>query len=135
MILSMKNSIILLVNNTCKNCSCCISFHITTVKNIFFKLIFKKIYFVDQDFWFNISWKYNSLISNYLMCFMINKLYIFKKCFLLPENILCKESIVIAKKIGFEIFTYLYVLRSPEFICAIFTVMRMCICVYIYIYV
>ena len=47
--------------------------------------------------------------------------------FLLFEHILCKESIVIVKKIDFEILTYLYVLKSPEFIYAIFAVMYACI--------
>ena len=46
--------------------------------------------------------------------------------FLLSEHILCKESIVIVKKFDFDIFTYLYVFRSSEFICAIFTVMYVC---------
>ena len=47
--------------------------------------------------------------------------------FLLSKHILCKESIVTVKKFDFEILTYLYVLRSPEFIYAIFTVMYVCI--------
>ena len=38
--------------------------------------------------------------------------------FLLSEHVLCKESIVIVKKLDFEVLTYLYVLRSPEFIYA-----------------
>ena len=39
-----------------------------------------------------------------------------------------KKSIVIVKKFDFEIFTYLYVFRSPEFIYAIFTVIwEMCV--------
>ena len=49
--------------------------------------------------------------------------------FLLSEHVLCKESIVIEKKFDFEILTYLYVFRSPEFLCAIFTVMYTCMCV------
>ena len=49
--------------------------------------------------------------------------------FLLSEHILCKESIVIVKKFDVEILTYLYVLRSPEFIYAVFTVMYVCMCV------
>ena len=54
------------------------------------------------------------------------------------EHILCKESIVIVKKFDFEILTDLYVLRSTEFIYAIFTVMHvcmsvcMCVCVFVY---
>ena len=48
---------------------------------------------------------------------------------LLSEHILRKESIVIMKKFDFEILMYLYVLRSPEFIYAIFTVMYVCVCV------
>ena len=48
--------------------------------------------------------------------------------FLLSEHILCKESIVIVKEFDFEILTYLYVLRSPEFIYAIFGVMYVCMC-------
>ena len=57
--------------------------------------------------------------------------------FLLFEHILCKESIVIVKKFDFEILIYLYVLRSPEFIYAIFGVMyvRMCVCVCVCVYV
>ena len=49
--------------------------------------------------------------------------------FFLSEHILCKESIVIVKKFDFEILMYLWVLRSPEFIYAIFMVM------YAYVYV
>ena len=49
--------------------------------------------------------------------------------FLLSEHILCKERIVLVKKFDFEILTYLYVFRSTEFICAIFTVMYVCMCV------
>ena len=45
-------------------------------------------------------------------------------CILLSEHVLCKESIVIAKKFDFEILTYLYVLRSREFIYAIFFLLR-----------
>ena len=41
--------------------------------------------------------------------------------FLLSDHILC-----IVKKIVFEILTYFYVLRSPEFIYAIFTVTSVC---------
>ena len=48
---------------------------------------------------------------------------------LLSEHILCKESIVNDKKFDFEILTYLYVFRSPEFIYAIFGVMYVCMCV------
>ena len=52
---------------------------------------------------------------------------------LLSEHILCKVSFVIVKKLDFEILTYLYVLRSSEFIYAIFGVMyicmRVCMCV------
>ena len=44
-------------------------------------------------------------------------------------HILCKESIVMVKKFDFEIWTYLYILRSPEFIYVIFTVMYVCMCV------
>ena len=51
--------------------------------------------------------------------------------FLLSEHILCKKNIVIVKKFDLEIFTYLYVLRSPEFIYAIFTVMYVFICVWV----
>ena len=49
--------------------------------------------------------------------------------FLLSEHILCKESIVVVKKIDFQISTYLYVLRSSEFIYAIFMVICMYVCV------
>ena len=52
--------------------------------------------------------------------------------FLLSEHIQCKESIVIVKKFHFEILTYLYVLRAPEFIYTIFMVMyaymSVCVC-------
>ena len=56
-----------------------------------------------------------------------------EESFLLSEHILCKESIVIVKKFDFEILTHLYVLRSPEFIYAIFSVMYVCVCVCIYV--
>ena len=49
--------------------------------------------------------------------------------FLISEHTLCKESIVNVKKIDFEILTYLYVSRSPEFSYAIFAVMYACMCV------
>ena len=49
--------------------------------------------------------------------------------FLLSEHILCKESIAIVKKFDFKILTYLNVLRSPEFIYAIFAMMCVCTCV------
>ena len=52
---------------------------------------------------------------------------------LLSEHILCKESIVIVKRFDFEILTYLYVFRSPEFIYAIFGVMYVCMCVCVYV--
>ena len=52
-----------------------------------------------------------------------------KQHFLHSEHILCKESIVIVKEFDFEIFTYLYVFRSPEIIYAILTVMCVCLCV------
>ena len=59
-----------------------------------------------------------------------------KNCyFFLFEHLLCRESIVIVKKFDFEIFTYLYVLRSPEFIYAIFAEMYVCVCVCVYIWV
>ena len=54
-------------------------------------------------------------------------LFIYLVSFLLSEHILRKEIIVIVKKFDFEILTYLYVLRSPEFIDAIFTVMFVCV--------
>ena len=44
-------------------------------------------------------------------------------------NILCNESIIVVKKFDFEILTYLYVLRTPKFIYAIFRVMNVCMCV------
>ena len=49
--------------------------------------------------------------------------------FLLSEHILCKGNIVIVKKFDIDILTYLYVLRSPEFIYAIFGEMYVCMCV------
>ena len=61
--------------------------------------------------------------------------------FLLSEHILRKESIVIVKNFDFEILTYLYILRSLEFIYAIFEVMYVCmcvcvcVCVYVCVYV
>ena len=58
-----------------------------------------------------------------------------KKLFLFSKNVLRKESIVIIKKFDFEILTYLLVLRLPEFIYAIFTVMylSMCVCVRVHV--
>ena len=47
---------------------------------------------------------------------------------MLSEHKLCEESIVIMKKFVNEIFTYLYVLKSLEFIYAFFTVMYACMC-------
>ena len=60
-----------------------------------------------------------------------------QRCFAfwLSKHILCKESIVIAKKFDFEILTYLYVLRSLEFIYTIFTVMYECMYVCVRVYV
>ena len=52
--------------------------------------------------------------------------------FLLSEHILCKKSIEIVKKFDCEILTYLYVFRAPEFICAIFGEMYLCMCVCVY---
>ena len=56
---------------------------------------------------------------------------------LLSEHILCKKSIVIVKNFDFEILMYLYFLRSPEFIYAIFGVMYVCVfvrvCVRMYV--
>ena len=46
---------------------------------------------------------------------------------LFSEHILCKESITVVKKFDFEILTYLYVLKSPEFIYAMFMVMYACV--------
>ena len=46
----------------------------------------------------------------------------------LSEHILCKENIVIGKKFDFEILTHLYVLRSQEYIYAIFGVTYVCMC-------
>ena len=48
---------------------------------------------------------------------------------LLSGHILCKESIAIVKKFDCEILTYLYVLRPPDFIYAIFEAMYVCVCV------
>ena len=53
--------------------------------------------------------------------------YQYGQC-LLSEHKLHKESIVIMKKFDFEILAYLYILRFPQFICAIFTVMHACMC-------
>ena len=47
--------------------------------------------------------------------------------FLLPKHVLCEESIAINKLFDFEILIYWYILRSPEFIYAIFMV------VYVYV--
>ena len=49
---------------------------------------------------------------------------------LLSEHILCKEKFIIMKKFDFEILTYFYVLRSPEFIYTIPTVMHAYMCVW-----
>ena len=51
--------------------------------------------------------------------------------FLLSEHMLCKESIVIVKKLDFEVLTYLYVFRSPEFLYTIFKMMYVCLYVYV----
>ena len=53
-------------------------------------------------------------------------------CLLLSDRIQWMESIVIMKKFDFEILTFLYFLRSPEFTDAI---LRRCmyICVYVYV--
>ena len=51
--------------------------------------------------------------------------------FLLSERMLCKISVVIVKKFDFEILTYLYVLRPPEFIYAIFKVIYVYVCMYV----
>ena len=50
--------------------------------------------------------------------------------FLLSKYILRKESVVIMKKFDFDILTYLYVLRSPEYIYA-FLQWRIYMCVYV----
>ena len=62
----------------------------------------------------------------YCSIWQLCPLKIIRRNLLLSEHILCKESIVIIKKIDFEILTRLYVLRSPEFIYVIFTVMWSC---------
>ena len=49
--------------------------------------------------------------------------------FLLSEHLLCKESIVIVKKIDFQISIFLCVFRAAEFIYAIFAVMHVYVCV------
>ena len=72
----------------------------------------------------------------YYLTYIISRSTIINS-FLLSEYILCKESIVIVKKFDFEILTYLYVFRSPEFICAIFMAVYVCMyvsvcaCVYV----
>ena len=48
---------------------------------------------------------------------------------------LCKETIVVMKKFEFGILTYLNVLRSPEFIYAIFSVMHVCMYVSVHVFV
>ena len=53
--------------------------------------------------------------------------------FLLSEHILCKKNVVIVKKFDTEILTYLYILRSPEFIYPIFAVMYECVCACVYV--
>ena len=53
--------------------------------------------------------------------------------FLLSEHMLRKKSFVIVRKFDFEILTYLSVLRSPEFIYAIFEVMYVCVYVCVYV--
>ena len=80
-------------------------------------------------------WDYNpeplilmEMKTHLLLCVFELHFYFF---FVLSEHILCKESIVIGKKFDFEILTYLYILRSPEFIYAIFTEMYACICAYV----
>ena len=49
--------------------------------------------------------------------------------FLFPSIYYVRECIVIVKKLDFQILTYLYVFRYPEFIYVIFTVMYACVCV------
>ena len=79
-----------------------------------------------------------AMVTGLTICATVNVVELFVKTiisilqtilFLLSEHILCKESIVIVKKFDFEILTYLYVLRSPEFIYTIFAVMYACMCV------
>ena len=55
--------------------------------------------------------------------------------FLLSEDILCKESILIMKKFDFEILTYLYILRPPQFFYAIFMMIYAFNCVRVCVYV
>ena len=62
---------------------------------------------------------YLNLIFYALHCTVIC-FYIYSLSFLLSDHILCKKSIVIRKKIDIEIYTYLYGLKSPEFVYAIF---------------
>ena len=55
---------------------------------------------------------YEIFIPTWIITFFSSAIMVL---FLLSEHILCKESIAILKKINFQIFTYLYVFRSPEF--------------------
>ena len=50
----------------------------------------------------------------------------------LPDDTLCKESIVIEKKFDLEILTYLCDLKCPEIIYTVFMLMHVCVyaCVY-----
>ena len=63
------------------------------------------------------------LLLQYTLCMIIVVLLL-----LLSKHILCKENIVIMATLEFEIFKYLHVLRSLEFIYAIFMVMYVCVC-------
>ena len=90
------------------------------------------IYLITKFSKQNVKYQYRSIILEFIIFQGSIAHKIFHKCsFLLSGHILCKESIVIAKKFDFEIFTYLYVFRSPEFIYAIFTVIYVCVCAFV----
>ena len=97
--------------------------------------IHKKFLLHHYNLWLG---RLKSLFLNYNTALNIKKFtYTFQMLFLLSEHLLYKESIVIVKKFDSEILMYLYVLRSPEFIYAIFGVMYvcMCVCMYVRVYV
>ena len=73
---------------------------------------------------FIVKWCY---IIEFYFLFLFNIVYI-----LLSEYILCKANIVIVKELDYEILTYFYVFRSPEFMFAVFIVMDGCVYVCVY---
>ena len=113
----------------------CVSFIFCYFILHFYILFWNFFSMADQNFEGRIIfWDGSQTVGSSQLCssslpFNPTQSWIFLNLFLRSEHILCKESIVIVKKFDFEILTYLYVLRSPEFIYAIFGVMYVCVCV------